>query len=49
MNIASDLATELHNIALFIQAIGKVLIDTGLAVALAIAIGYELQTKRGRV
>ena len=43
---APDLGTELRNISLFFQAIGHVLLNTGLAVALTIAIVNELRTWR---
>lgn len=42
----TSLLTEIHNLAMFFEAILLVAIYTGGAAAVLIALGYELQTKR---
>lgn len=45
-NFVSGFLGELHNIAMFFETILLVGFYTGGAVAVLIAFGYELQTKR---
>lgn len=42
----TDLLQEIHNIAMLIETVLKVLAVTGIGVGILIAVGYELQTKR---
>lgn len=42
----NSLVAEIHNIALFFEAILLTATFTGLGVGVLIAVGYELQTKR---
>lgn len=42
----TSLLTEVHNVFLFLKAVGEVAVFTGLAAGSLIAFGYELTTKR---
>lgn len=42
----TSLLAEIHNIALFFEAILAVATFTGIGVGVLVAVGYELQTKR---